>query len=76
MTNASLNQLDLIADGAVVIGIHDSDLYAYAGYKQAVTGCDIEQVSILLLSVQRPFHKDLPLPLNRSQPKHSLGISS
>lgn len=43
---------DLLADGAVIIGIHDSYFHCGASYIQPIAGGDVEQIPVLLLTVQ------------------------
>lgn len=66
---------DLVADGTVVIGIHYGDFHRSPGDVQAIAGCNVEQIPILLLTVQQAAHVDLPLSLHQCQAKHAPRIS-
>lgn len=67
---------DLVADGAVIIGIHDGDLHSGAGNVQAIAGCDVEQIPVLLLAIQQAAHINLPLSLHLGQAEHAPRVSS
>ncbi len=67
---------DLVADGTVVIGIHDSNFHRSASDVQAVAGCDVEQIPVLLLTIQQTAHVHLPISLHQGQAEHTPRISS
>lgn len=62
---------DLVADGAVVICIHDGNFHGSAGDIQPVAGRDVEQIPVLLLTIQQTAHINLPLPLHQGQAEHA-----
>lgn len=66
---------DLVADGAVVIGIHDGNFHCSAGDIQAVAGRDVEQIPVLLLTIQQTAHINLPLALHQGQAEHAPWVS-
>lgn len=66
---------DLVADGTVVVGVHDGNLHGGAGDVQAVAGRDVEQIPVLLLAIQQAAHVDLPLSLHERQAEHAPRVS-
>ncbi len=62
---------DLVADGTVVVGIHDRNLHCSTSDIQAIAGCDVEQIPVLLLAIQQTAHINLPLSLHEGQTKHA-----
>lgn len=66
---------DLVADGTVVIGIHDSNLHCGASHIQTITGCNVEQIPILLLPIQQTTHVNLPLSLHEGQAENAPRVS-
>lgn len=66
---------DLVANGTVVIGVHYGDFHRRPGHVQAIAGRDVEQIPVLLLTVQQATHINLPLSLHQGQAEHAPRIS-
>lgn len=54
----------LFAYWAVVVGIQDFDLHCGFGSEDTITGSNVEEIIILLFTVQRLPDRDLPFILN------------